>query len=292
MDDPLRISIVADIHNGPDHQTKKGSAALDLLDRFIGHVSETAPDHVVDLGDRITDQDHDHDLHYLCEVANHFAAISAPRTHLIGNHDLTHLTRPENAKILGMGVEHDCLEIKGWRLIFWQAAVKSKPDIAFEPAPREDVDWLAATLAADNLPAIIFSHLPVSGQSMLGNYYFENNLMLATYPNNDQIRATAESAGKEIIWISGHVHCNSITTIRGVRHITTQSLTEMSTTYPNAAGAYADLAIDDDAITLIVHGRDPFELRLQRQKRKSWVEPLPDLSAGVQSWTLSADGRG
>jgi Icc protein len=282
MGDRLKVSIIADIHNGANHQTKKGTAALKLVDRYVQHVSRTEPDYVVDLGDRITDQDRDQDSHHLREVAGRFALIKAPRTHLIGNHDQTHLTRAENAQILGLRVEHDCCQIKGWRLIFWQAGVAFEPDTAFEPAPKEDIDWLTATLAADKTPAVIFSHLPVSGQSMLGNYYFENNPLLATYPNHGQIRRATESAEVEGIWIAGHVHCNAITTIRGIRHVTVQSLTEMSATYPRPAGAYADLTINDDTISLVVHGRDPFEVRVQRQKHRSWVDPVPTLHSEIE----------
>lgn len=46
----VRIALLADIHHGPDLPTKRGSAALPLLERFAGFVRESAPDLVLELG--------------------------------------------------------------------------------------------------------------------------------------------------------------------------------------------------------------------------------------------------
>ena len=293
MSEQLRVAIVADIHNGPDHQTKKGTCALELLEQFVGHVSDTRPDYVVDLGDRITDLDHDRDRHHLREVTRRFSAIKTPRVHLIGNHDQRHLSRAENAEMLGLPVEHGSCRVNGWRLISWQAGVAFDPDIAFHRVPEEDVDWLVSALAADKTPAIVFSHVPVSGQSMIGNSYFENNPLLASYPNHRYVCRAIEPVDVEVIWIAGHVHWNTITTIRGIRHLTVQSLTECNNTYPHAAGAYAELAIDAETIGLVVHGRDPFELRMQRLKgtQRSWTEPFPAMGTDADPSGFG-DGHG
>ncbi len=53
---------------------------------------------------------------------------------------------------------------------------------------------------------MVFSHVPVSGHSMIGNRYFELNPDLATYPNHNEIRRRAEKAGAPVLWVSGHVH--------------------------------------------------------------------------------------
>ena len=65
----LRIAIIADIHHGEDHFTKMGSTALPLLAEFRRFVADARPDLVVDVGDRISDRDHDTDLRLEREVA-------------------------------------------------------------------------------------------------------------------------------------------------------------------------------------------------------------------------------
>ena len=62
MADTLRLAIVADIHHGEDHYTKKGSAALPLMGEFARFVRDARPDAVIDLGDRISDVSRDTDL--------------------------------------------------------------------------------------------------------------------------------------------------------------------------------------------------------------------------------------
>ena len=49
MADTLRLAIVADIHHGEDHYTKKGSAALPLMGEFARFVRDARPDAVIDL---------------------------------------------------------------------------------------------------------------------------------------------------------------------------------------------------------------------------------------------------
>jgi glyoxylase-like metal-dependent hydrolase (beta-lactamase superfamily II) len=48
----LRLALVADIHHGTDHFTKKGSTALGLMQEFARFVADAKPDAVIDLGDR------------------------------------------------------------------------------------------------------------------------------------------------------------------------------------------------------------------------------------------------
>ncbi|WP_204327550.1 hypothetical protein, partial [Stenotrophomonas maltophilia] len=79
----------------------------------------------------------------------------------------------------------------------------------------------------------------------------------ATYPSASRIRAVLRQARVPVIWISGHVHWNTLTTVDGIAHITLQSLTETFTTQGEAAGAFALLELSDKVLWR-VHGRDPF----------------------------------
>ncbi len=142
MPDRLKISIVTDIHCGEDRQFKKGTAALGLLDRYVEHVRQTAPDVVVDLGDRISDASVEDDRRNLQAVAERFARIATPRFHLVGNHDVINLSRRDNEHALQVSLKHQVLETGGWRLVFWQPDVTTVGKFGMRAPSVADLDWL------------------------------------------------------------------------------------------------------------------------------------------------------
>lgn len=273
MTEPLRIAIVADIHHGEDHFTKKGSAALPLMEEFARFVADARPDAVVDLGDRISDRERDTDLRLEREVADAFAAIDRPRFHLCGNHDRDHLAVAENEAILGQPLGHRTLDIGGWRLVLWAADTLIRRPGGFV-LTEADLLWLAATVQAADRPLAIMSHVPVSGHSQTGNYYFEKNPASATYPGAERLRAALSAARVPVVWVSGHVHRNTLTTVDGIPHITLQSLTETFTTFPEPAASWGLLELGD-TIAWTVFGRDAFSARIEAAATmRRWVTPL------------------
>lgn len=269
-----RFSIVTDIHHGPVSQTKKGDDALRLLDGYLAHVGATNPDFVLDLGDRISDVDPQTDRRLLAEVAQRFVGLGADRAHLLGNHDVHHLTRAENAAALGVSMDSRVVDLGFCRLVIWQPDVRIDRDIGF-PDATPSLPWLVEALEASEKPAIVLSHVPLSGHSQIGNYYFERNADLSTFAEHAAVRQAAEAAGTVALWLSGHVHWNTVTTVGGIPHVTVQSLTESFTTPEVACGAFADLDLRDEEFTLTVHGQDPFHVRLpfRPSGRRRWVAP-------------------
>lgn len=273
MSKALRLAFVADIHHGENSFTKMGAHALPLMAEFRRFVAETKPDAVIDLGDRISDRDHATDLRLEQEVAEAFAPIAAPRFHLCGNHDRDHLTVAENEAILGAALGHRLVDLGDWRLVLWAADSK-----IFRPGGfvlREaDLLWLAATVRAADRPLAILSHVPVSGHAQTGNYYFERNPEVSTYPGAERVRAVLRQATVPVVCLSGHVHWNTLTTVDGIPHLTLQSLTESFTTMPEAAGAWGLLELDD-SISWSVFGKDPFSARIAaHETMRRWMTPL------------------
>ncbi|MDO8326262.1 MAG: metallophosphoesterase-domain-containing protein, partial [Cypionkella sp.] len=58
----LRIAIVTDIHHGKPSTAKRGDAALGLMGEFARFVKDSGATHVLDMGDRISDENRDTDL--------------------------------------------------------------------------------------------------------------------------------------------------------------------------------------------------------------------------------------
>lgn len=271
----IRIAIVADIHHGQDSFTKKGTAALPLMADFARFVAETEPDAVVDLGDRISDENHDADLRLEREVAEAFRPIGRPLFHLCGNHDRDHLSVAENADILGQDLASTIVDLGDWLLVLWRADTLIRRPGGFV-LPEADLLWLAGVLRTAKKPIAVVSHVPISGHSQTGNYYFERNPDSATYPGGaERVRALLRAAPMPLVWVSGHVHWNTLTMVDGVPHLTLQSLTETFTTHPEPAASWGLLELSD-AILWRAFGVDTFEAKITASEAaRRWIAPLP-----------------
>lgn len=271
---PLRLAFVTDIHHGGDTFTKKGSAALGLLDEFRRFATETRADAVIDMGDRISDENPETDLRLEREVAEAFAGFAQPRFHIVGNHDRDHLSVADNQAIFGQDLSHRAIDLGGWRIAFWQADSLIRRPGGFVYA-EEDAAWLASTIETADRPLLLVSHVPVSGHSQIGNYYFEENPQHAGYPGSARLRATLRQAKVPVVWISGHVHWNTVTKVDGIPHLTLQSLTETFTTSGVASGCFGLLELGE-RIDWRVVGSDPFAFAMDAADTLTrWREPMP-----------------
>jgi predicted phosphodiesterase len=287
----MKIAIITDIHHGPQSHTKApGWDALAVMRDFIWHAGEQHADVMLDLGDRISDTTREMDREVTAEVAEVFKSFNGPRYHVLGNHDVSNLSIEDSEDILGQSMQSRVVDLGEARLILWQPGVKITMGTGF-PLAASGLPWLVEALEADERPAIIATHVPLSGHSQVGNYYFEANPQYATYPDNDAVRAAVEATGKAAVWLSGHVHWNTVTNVRGIQHITVQSVSERFTTFPMGAGAFAMLEIADGIMTLDVHGNDPFHARLPFRKSgdRPWMQALGPFSERSKQPQLEAE---
>lgn len=267
----LRLAIVTDIHHGTPSYAKRGDAALRLMGDFAKFVADTGASHVLDLGDRISDIDRDTDLRLEREVAEAFRAVSVPTFHINGNHDCDYLTVAENEEIFGQPMGHQVVDIEGWRIVLWRADAKI---VDHRFTLREaDLLWLSHTMKQADRPVLLASHVPLSGHSQIGNYWFENNASVSTYPSLNRIRAALAQASVPVLCIAGHVHWNTITNVDGITHLTQQSLTESFTTNGEPAGAMGLLELGDE-VRWTVTGADPITFSFRPEARR-WCPPMP-----------------
>ena len=276
----LRLAIVADIHHGAPSATKRGDTALGLVEEFARFVRAEKAEHVLDLGDRISDIDAATDRRLQGEVAQTMRAIEAPVWHLCGNHDRDHLSVAENEEILGQSLGHELHDIAGWRLALWRADSKiyRSPDHSGFILREADLLWLSRVAQGADRPLLVVSHVPVSGHAQTGNYYFQNNPAASVYPMAERARAALAQARVPVVCLAGHVHWNTVTTVNGITHLTQQSLTESFTTQGEPAAAMGLLELSEGALRWEVSGRDPFALQLLPRAGR-WTPPLPDFAA-------------
>ncbi len=270
-----RLGIVADIHHGVDEVTKKGTAALTLLEQALDAAKAAAVDAVIDLGDRISDASPAKDVELASDVGKVFVRAGLVRHHVCGNHDRACLDAGDNALALQADTGSRVREVAVLRIILWQPEVRTSASIG----PRlgaGDLAWLVATLGASDRPTLLFSHVPLSGQSMIGNFWFENNPGHAAYSEQTDIRAALADAPCPLAAFAGHVHWNSLTMVDGVAHVTLQSLSETSATFPKPAGSFGLIESVQEGLRWIVSGRDPFAATLPWIPRRLYrLKPLP-----------------
>lgn len=273
-----RIAVVADIHHGRDTLTKRGTAALGLLNGFVDSVNAGNFDAVIDLGDRISDESAEHDTALQREVARGFRRLgNKPRHHVIGNHDLAMLSAEENAAVLDAPLQTRAAIVGDLRIAFWQPDVRVTVQRGFHLADG-DLAALETLLNADDRPTLLVSHVPLSGHAQTGNYYFERNPGHATYAEIAEIRSVIAGAPCPLIALAGHVHWNTLTTVDGTPHLTLQSLTETFTT-GEPAGSTAVIEIDGDEFRWTVNGLDRVSMTLPWLKTKpQWRPPLKAFS--------------
>ncbi len=270
----MKIAIITDIHFAG---ARAGTFdVLPVVEDFVGMATRLNADLMLDLGDRIDDVDSATDLSNAAELGRIFERFPGPRVHLLGNHDVVNLTAEDHRKLFGQLPGHRTIDLGAFRLLAWEPSVLLDRRQGF-PAAGAELDWLTKALESDDRPAIVASHIPISGAAMTGNYYFENNADLATYPDHSDIRRTVEQAGRAALWLSGHVHWNSISNAANLRHITIQSASETFTTMPDPTCAYALLEINDATARLQVFGHDPMTLEMPfvASGNRPWPQPRP-----------------
>ncbi|RMC36025.1 metallophosphoesterase family protein [Paracoccus alkanivorans] len=269
-----RIAIITDIHHGAPSHTKRGDTALDLLTAFTDWANAERPDLVLDLGDRISDIDSQTDARLEREVAEIFARLDMPVHHICGNHDRDHLSVAENEEILGAKLDNELIDLGEWQLALWRADARihrEHPGPGFY-LPETDLLWLSRVAQQAEKPMLVASHVPMSGHSQIGNYYFQRNSAASTYPQADRARAALTQSRVPTACIAGHVHWNTVTTVDGIPHITQQSLTESFTTGGEPARSWGMLTLSDTVHWQVI-GDEPFEARLTPSTMR-WTPPL------------------
>lgn len=273
----VRLAIVADIHHGANHGTKLGEAAWPLLGRFREWCAATGPALAVEMGDRINDRDAGHDARLTREVAAAFSGFPAPTVHLLGNHDCFALARAEAEAAFQQSFASHSRDVGGFHLVFWNADTGVHRGRGFVAA-QQDLDWLAADLAATELRTVVFSHVPLDAGSMAGNLYFDESsgFALGGYANARDVQRVLETSGKVVLCIAGHTHWNALNFVDGIPYVTVPSLTDAFMTWPRPAAAWAMCELGDD-IVVRVAGEAPVEYRLpMRRTGEHWVNKRKD----------------
>lgn len=254
----VRIAIITDLHYGRDTGNVKGPRALEVLRDISAQIHRLEPDALLELGDRLTDENPDVDRSRLLELARELKRLSYPRHHLLGNHDL--LPRADQEAILEANLGSHSLELRGWKLLFLDSFNATTGGVLSEAT----LAWLARELQDTPLPVAVFSHQPLHGAWMQGNPYFESAFRdAASVGNAEAARAIMEQSGKVRVCVAGHAHWNDARTVNGIPYLTILSASESYWTPGEPSRAWGLLELGD-TIKLEVFGLQPVKLELPR----------------------------
>lgn len=236
--DPVftRFGVITDIHhsNRPDTTTRKYSAAPAKTTYFVTRMDEEEVDFVLELGDMVDRTINEKDpLETLSEIDTIFTSFHGPHYHVLGNHEFDSIARTDllnhldNTGII-KGETYYSFDLNGFHHIVLDADfTATEPHQPFDMiaegqiawwdwteawVPQEELDWLAADLAASDLPTIIFSHQALHlDASAEGSEDFMIN-------NAAEIRSLLEADGQVLAAFSGHDHRGAATTLNNIRY--------------------------------------------------------------------------
>lgn len=233
MAEPVaRFGIITDIHhtNKPDSSTRFYSAALSKTQHFVATMNAADAEFVIELGDIVDLLVNDKDpLVNLDEVESTYASFEGPQYHSLGNHEFDNVTRDQflyNIDNTGIpqGETYYSFDTAGLHCVVLDADYTVAPphrpfDLelpgedwwVWQDAwiPQEELDWLAADLAATELPTIVFSH------QLLNRADSEDH----TIKNATVVRGILENAGCVIAHFAGHDHAGGYVEINGIHYI-------------------------------------------------------------------------
>ena len=236
----VRLAIITDLHYGRDTGKVRGPEALTLLSQIMAQIHHLEPDAVLELGDRLTDENPVVDRLHLLEVAQEFKRLPYRRHHISGNHDI--LPKADQEAILSANLGNHLDEIGGWTLVFLESIDGTTGGLL----TKKTLAWLEETLAQTKNPVVIFSHQPLHGQLLEGNPYFESDYREhACAKGANEARAIFAASGKVRLCVSGHAHWFDHRQVAGIDYVTLLGPTESHWTDGKASGAWAVLELDE-----------------------------------------------
>lgn len=264
----LRFGIITDLHYADIDPSGDRSfrESLVKLEEFIKVMNDRKADFLVELGD-FKDQDKINPTEaktqsYLRRIEGVFEKFDGPRYHVLGNHDVDSLSKPQFLKAArNTGIPPDksyySFGVRGVRFIVLDANFRAdgtsydRGNFAWEDAkiPAAELNWLKQELDSSAKPAIIFIHHLLDGE---GDYYVKNA---------PEVRHILESSDKVLVVIQGHRHEGQLNIMSHIPFYTLKAAVEGSGAGNNS---YALVEIDRDFNITITGFRKAVSLRLRR----------------------------
>jgi len=255
----IRFGLIADTHAHDVDSPLEGkwmSRTEERLTTFITAMNAWAPSFIIELGDfvngwvvlgaepgdpaRIPDI-----LAWANALYNQF---DGPAYHVIGNHDVYNLDKPQYLEILGMDATSYSFDVGGYHFVVLDVQVaEDGSDLAHTYTgvagfvTEAGLDWLRADLAATQMPTIVCVHQPLDD--------FIEEWGRATVSNQDELQQLFVSDGDVIAVFQGHEHDNIHNVIEGIHYVTFEAMVDQDT-----PPTWAQITLDPVSQTIVIEG--------------------------------------
>ncbi len=252
-----RFAVISDAHLGRDRVTPEkrigtfGSQAPRVLASVVRDVKKGKHDFLLSLGDAIRDEHAAADIQNLKRYRELIERSKIPTYHVLGNHDVAHLTPLAAAQALGMKQPYYAFDAGGVRFItiYGDSRLGVGKDNSKVPVDKKQLAWLAKQIRTAKKPIVIFTHIPIDEPAEnKGPYtfYWKAHPWRAVVENRAEIRKLFD---KNVIAVfSGHYHQHKSSTLKGVKYFYAPSITEYAKGKPS--GEYLDVSVDGKKITV------------------------------------------
>jgi predicted phosphodiesterase len=229
---PVRFGIVTDCHYADidPSGTRFYRQSLDKLSQCVAKMNEEKVDFLIELGD-LKDQDkspaEQYTLVYLDRAEEVFERFDGPRYHVLGNHDMDSLSKPQVlVRIRNTGSDparsYYSFDVRALHCIVLDANYKADGaeydhgNFAWTDTqiPAVELDWLRRDLAAAKSPTIVFVHQLLDGA---GSEYVKDAA---------QVRDILEGSGKVLAVFQGHRHQGQVQQVHGIHYYTLKAVVE------------------------------------------------------------------
>jgi len=250
--DSLHIGIVADVHVHDTDSPAEGKVMVNYAERlaaFVDAMNAWPADAVLQLGDLVNGAfvlggltgDPMRIGALLEEALVLLSGLDAPLYHVLGNHDMYDLSKPD--VLAAMGLEQGAYSFDRGGYHFAVLDAEFNPDgTPYDHVfmrtkgciPPEQVAWLAADLAATDLPTIVAIHQPLDSnfESLAGGPPVVNHL---------EVQGVLRDSGVVIAVLQGHDHENRYTEIDGIHYVTFAAMVDHTEPSPPT---FAQMTLD------------------------------------------------
>ena len=209
--------------------------ALQRMAEFTAEMNKEQVDFVMHLGDFKDENPNKNSrdtLQYLIELEKRYAQFKGPKYHCVGNHDVDSITKNQFlSNIENTGIPKNesfySFDLRGFHFVVLDANFNADGSDQYylEGAdwqdiriPQNQMEWLKSDLERSPYPTIVFCHHP-----LLEYHYKGYKMHIHNFPEVQQL---LESSGKVIAVFQGHVHEESVSTIKGIHYVTQNAMVE------------------------------------------------------------------
>ena len=261
-DDIIRFGLITDTHAHDLDSPFEGkwmSHTAERLSAFTLAMNDWSPDFVIELGDFINgwvvlgaepgDPARIPDI--LAWADGLYDEFDGPSYHVIGNHDLYNLDKPQYREILGLEATYYSFDVGSYHFIVLDVQFAADgADLqntytgvaGFVPEP--EFEWLRADLAATDQPTIICVHQPLDESAEEIEAWGRPTVL-----NQDALQGLFTEDGDVIAVLQGHEHVNDHQVIDGIHYITFEAMVDQGT-----PATWAQISLDPLSQTLVIEG--------------------------------------